>query len=39
MDISETKDSVVVKIEVPGMDQKDIEVSLQENRLTVKGEK
>ena len=39
MDIAETKDSVVVKIEVPGMDQKDIEVSLQENRLTVKGEK
>jgi HSP20 family protein len=39
MDISETKDSVVVKIEVPGMNQKDIEVSLQENLLTIKGEK
>jgi HSP20 family protein len=39
MDISETKDSVVVKVEVPGMDQKDIEVSLQENLLTIKGEK
>jgi HSP20 family protein len=39
MDISETKDSMVVKIEVPGMDQKDIEVSLQENLLTIKGEK
>ena len=38
MDISETKDSVVVKVEVPGMDQKDIEVSLQENLLTIKGE-
>ena len=39
IDLSETKESVVVKIEVPGMDQKDIEVSLQENRLTIKGEK
>jgi HSP20 family protein len=39
MDISETKDSLVVKVEVPGMDQKDIEISLQENLLTIKGEK
>ena len=39
MDISETKDSLVVKVEVPGMDEKDIQISLQENLLTVKGEK
>jgi len=39
MDISETKDSLVAKIEVPGMDQKDIQISLQENLLTIKGEK
>ena len=39
MDISETKDSLVVKVEVPGMDQKDIRVSLQENLLTITGEK
>lgn len=39
MDLSETKDSLVAKIEVPGMDQRDIQVSLQENRLTIKGEK
>ena len=39
MDISETKDSLVVKIEAPGMDQKDIEISLQESLLTIKGEK
>jgi HSP20 family protein len=39
MDISETKDGLVVKVEVPGMDQKDIEISLQENLLTIKGEK
>jgi HSP20 family protein len=39
MDISETKDSLVVALEVPGMDQKDIRISLQENLLTITGEK
>jgi len=39
MDVSETKDSLIVKLEVPGMDPKDIQISLQENLLTVKGEK
>ena len=39
MDVSETKDSLIVKVEVPGMDPKDIQISLQENLLTIKGEK
>jgi len=39
MDISETKDSLIVRAEVPGMDQKDIRISLQENLLTITGEK
>jgi HSP20 family protein len=39
MDISETKDSLVAKVEVPGMEEKDIQVALQENLLTIKGEK
>ena len=39
LDMTETKDAVVVKVEVPGVDQKDIEVSLQDQMLTVKGEK
>ena len=39
MDISETKDSLVAKVEAPGMDEKDIQISLQENLLTIKGEK
>jgi HSP20 family protein len=39
LDVSETKDAVVVKAEVPGMDPKDIQLSLQENVLTIKGEK
>jgi len=39
VDVSETKDSVVVKAETPGMEAKDIQVSLQENVLTITGEK
>jgi HSP20 family protein len=39
LDLSETKEALVVKMEVPGMDPKDIQVSLQENLLTIKGEK
>jgi HSP20 family protein len=39
MDISETKESLVVKLEVPGMEEKDIRISLQENMLTITGEK
>jgi HSP20 family protein len=39
LDLSETKDALVVKADVPGMDSKDIQVSLQEQILTIKGEK
>jgi HSP20 family protein len=39
VDVSETKDAVVVRAEVPGVDQKDIGLSLQEGVLTIKGEK
>jgi HSP20 family protein len=39
LDVAETKDSVTVKAELPGVEQKDIAVSLQEGVLTIKGEK
>jgi len=39
VDVSETKDNVVVKVEVPGMEKKDIEISLTGDVLTIKGEK
>ena len=39
VDVSETKDSVVVKAEIPGIEAKDIQVSPQENVLTITGEK
>src|SRR5262249_25632082 len=39
LDVSETKDAFMVKAEVAGMDPTDIQVSLQDNVLTIKGEK
>jgi HSP20 family protein len=39
MDVSETKDAVMVKAEVPGMESQDIQLSLQDQLLTLKGEK
>ena len=38
-EVSETDDAIVVEAELPGMDEKDIELTLQENVLTLKGEK
>jgi HSP20 family protein len=39
LDLSETKDAMVVKAEMPGVDPKDIEISLTGDLLTLKGEK
>jgi HSP20 family protein len=39
LDVAETKDEIVVKAEVPGMDPKDIDISLSDGLLTIKGEK
>ena len=39
LDVSETKNELVVKAEVPGMDAKDIDISLSDGTLTIKGEK
>ena len=39
MDISETKDSVVVEAEMPGMDSKSLDISLKGDLLTIRGEK
>lgn len=39
VDISEADDVVEVKAELPGMDPKDIDVSLDHGVLTIKGEK
>lgn len=39
LDLSETKNDLVVKAELPGIDPKDIDISLSEGVLTIKGEK
>lgn len=39
LDISETKDALTVKAEIPGIDSKDISVSVDGQMLTIKGEK
>ena len=39
LDVTESKDSVTVKAELPGVEQKDIAVTLEEGVLTIKGEK
>lgn len=38
-EVSETDDEVRVKAELPGMDEKDVEVTLDENILTIRGER
>ena len=39
LDVTETKDSLVVKAELPGLEAKDLDVSVSGNALTIKGEK
>jgi len=39
VDISETKDNVVVKAELPGLEAKDIDVSISGDVLNIRGEK
>ena len=39
LDLSETKNDLVVKAELPGIDPKDIDISLANDVLTIKGEK
>jgi HSP20 family protein len=39
VDIAETKDDIVVKAEIPGMKKDDIKIVIQDNILTLKGER
>lgn len=38
-DVSETEDKVIVKAELPGMNVKDIDITLTDGLLTIKGER
>jgi HSP20 family protein len=37
--VSETAKDLTLKVELPGVEEKDIDVSLSGNQLTIKGEK
>lgn len=39
IDLSETADKVTVKAEIPGIDPKEIDISIQNDTLIIKGEK
>jgi HSP20 family protein len=39
VDVSETKDNLVVKAELPGLEANDVDVSISGDVLTIKGEK
>ncbi len=39
IDVSESKDAIDVTAELPGVDEKDIDVSLSDGVLTIRGEK
>ncbi|MBD3305601.1 Hsp20 family protein [candidate division KSB3 bacterium] len=39
VDVSETENEIIVKAELPGMTQENIDLNLQDNILTLKGEK
>jgi HSP20 family protein len=39
VDVYEDEHGIMLKIEVPGIDEKDIDVSIENNTLTVRGER
>src|SRR4030095_8992868 len=39
VDVYEDEHNITLKIEVPGIDEKDINVSIENNTLTVRGER
>ncbi len=39
VDVVDTDEKLVVKVELPGVDPKDIDVSVHDNVLTIRGEK
>ena len=39
MDVYETDDEVVIEVEIPGIDRKDVKITVEENILKISGEK
>jgi len=38
IEMYDRKNDIVVKVEIPGVDKKDIDLTITENNLTIKGE-
>ncbi len=39
LDVAETDSEIIVRMDLPGMDEKDIDISIQGDVLTIRGEK
>ena len=39
MDVAETDNEIVISAEMPGLERKDVEISIDDNVLTIRGEK
>jgi HSP20 family protein len=39
LDVSESKDNLVIKTDLPGLEVKDVDISISGDMLTIKGEK
>lgn len=39
VDVAEEKDKILVRVEVPGMDEKDLKIHFEDGMLTVSGER
>ena len=39
VDIYETEHSIVLKLEVPGVEQKDLDIRIENNTITIRGER
>ena len=39
VDVVDSKDGILLKVEIPGVKQEDISISVEDNTLTVKGER
>jgi HSP20 family protein len=39
LDAKETEDSIEISVELPGLEEKDLEISISDDQLTIRGEK
>jgi len=39
INVYDSKDNLMVRVDIPGIDKDDVDISIQDNTLTIKGEK